>query len=109
MAKRPASVDAAFAALADPTRRRILDDLRTRPLSVGALAEPHEMALPSFLKHVRVLEAAGLVVTRKTGRVRTVTRVPDALADAESWMRSQTEFWTASLDRLATRLEEPRE
>lgn len=106
MAKQSDAAGAVFAALADPTRRATLATLRSGERSVSELGAEHSIALPSFLKHLRVLEQAGLVVTRKEGRVRRCALADQGLAPAEDWMRDHTAHWTASLGRLAQRLEE---
>jgi len=81
--------DRLFAALADPTRRAVLERLAEGPAVVGDLARPFAMALPTFLRHLGVLEAAGLVVTRKAGRRRIVALVPMGPAPAEAWLAAQ--------------------
>lgn len=100
------SLDALFAALADPTRRAIVARLTAGEASVSALADPHDMALPSFLKHLARLEAAGLVRSRKQGRIRICTLHPEALAEATTWIDRQRACWEARLDRLELLLEE---
>jgi DNA-binding transcriptional ArsR family regulator len=100
--------DSIFAALADPTRRAVLEQLSAGAQPVGYLARPHAMALPSFLRHIEVLEAAGLVVTRKQGRQRIVALKPRALAPVEDWLAGQKRLWEGRLTRLevlARRLE----
>ena len=94
------SLDPVFKALADPTRRRVLERLGRKPASVTELAEPFAMALPSFVQHLRVLEDAGLVASRKTGRVRTYRLVPRRLRRAETWLEKQRNLWERRLDRL---------
>ncbi len=93
-------LDALFAALADPTRRAIVARLTAGDVSVSALADPHDMALPSFLKHLSRLEAAGLVRSRKEGRTRICTLHPEALAAATTWIDAQRALWEARLDRM---------
>ena len=68
--------------------------------SVGELADPFEMALPSFMKHIHVLELSGLVQSEKSGRVRTCRLSPDALVGAEDWFQQQRAIWEARLDRF---------
>ena len=68
--------------------------------SVGELADPFEMALPSFMKHIHVLELSGLVLSEKSGRVRTCRLSPDALVGAEDWFQQQRAIWEARLDRF---------
>ena len=89
-----------FAALADPTRRRVLERLGKSPASVGELARPFSMALPSFVQHLRVLENTGLVRSRKVGRVRTYQLVPARLQAAEDWLAQQRSLWERRLDQL---------
>lgn len=100
MAKRDAALDHAFQALADPTRRAVLRRLAEGPATVGELARPHPMALPTFLKHVRALERGGLVRTEKIGRARSCMLEPARLAEAEEWIARQRAVWEARLDRL---------
>ena len=99
------SLDAAFHALADPTRRAVLSRLAQGPTPVTALAQPFAMGLPAFLKHLRVLEQDGLIITEKTGRVRTCRINAPQLAAAEGWLASQRAHWQASADRLADYVE----
>lgn len=98
-ATQPA-LDETFRALADPTRRAVVQALGRGPASVSELARPFEMALPSFLQHLRVLEDSGLVTTAKTGRVRTCTLRPESLAAAEHWLEAQRTVWTKRLDQF---------
>lgn len=100
MAKCDPSLDLLFAALGDPTRRAILARLARGPATVSELAAPHEMALPSFLGHLRKLENAGLVDTTKSGRVRTCRLLPEALMPARAWLDEQREIWEGRLDRF---------
>ena len=83
------SLDLVFGALADPTRRAVLERLGEGEASIGELAQPFDMALPSLMKHVRVLEAVGLVESQKSGRVRTCRLKPAAMTDAERWLVEQ--------------------
>ncbi len=94
------SLDLVFGALADPTRRAVLKRLGEGDASIGELARPFDMALPSLMKHVRVLEAVGLVESRKLGRVRTCRLKPAAMTDAEHWLAEQRAVWDTRLDRL---------
>ena len=87
MAKFHGDLDRTFSALADPTRRAIIGRLCSGPASVGELSEPFDIALPTLLKHVRVLEKSGLVSTRKVGRVRTCRVEPGALQASDDWLR----------------------
>ncbi len=93
-------LNALFGALSDPTRRAVLSHLAEGSLPVQALAEPHDMALPSFLRHIEVLEAAGLVTTRKQGRCRMVALKPSALAPLGAWLADQAELWDGHLAHL---------
>ncbi|MEQ1683052.1 MAG: metalloregulator ArsR/SmtB family transcription factor [Burkholderiaceae bacterium] len=90
-----------FYALADPTRRAIVGALGGGPASVSALAAPFEMALPSFMKHLGVLERSGVIRSNKVGRVRTCELRPKTLTSAEQWMAGQRAVWEARTDRLA--------
>lgn len=103
------SIDGVFRALADPTRRHVLERLGRSPASVSELARPFDMALPSFLEHMKILEGYGLVRSRKTGRVRTYRLVPKRLQQAEDWLAAQRTLWTARLDRLDSYLLELKE
>ncbi len=94
-------LDGIFQALADPTRRAVIGRLGAGPASVGDLAAPFAMALPSFMKHIRALEGAGLIRTRKQGRVRTCALDPAPFAAASDWLADQRTQWTARTDRLA--------
>ena len=89
-----------FQALADPTRRSVLERLSGGPAPVSELARPFKMALPSFLQHLNVLEDCGLVQSRKAGRVRTYHLAPQPLKTAEDWMASQRSLWERRLDQL---------
>lgn len=93
-------LDALFLALSDPTRRAILERLRQGPASVGDLARPFAMALPSLMAHLARLESAGLIETRKDGRVRSCAVVPGSLAPVRDWMADQRALWEGRLDRL---------
>lgn len=99
LASHPA-LDATFRALADPTRRAVVETLGRGPATVSELAGPFEMALPSFLQHLKVLEECGLVATQKAGRVRICSLRTEALTAAETWLESQRTLWTKRLDRL---------
>jgi len=93
-------VDGVFRALSDPTRRHVLERLSAKPASVSELAAPYQMALPSFLEHLKVLEKSGLVRSRKVGRVRTYQLAPDRLRLAEDWLGRQRGLWERRLDQL---------
>jgi DNA-binding transcriptional ArsR family regulator len=96
----PHSIDGVFRALADPTRRHVLERLSRSPASVSELAKPFDMALPSFLQHLRILEGYGLVRSGKTGRVRTYQLVPKRMREAEDWLAKQRTLWNTRLDQL---------
>jgi len=98
--------DRVFRALADPTRRRVLERLARGPASVSELAKPFDMALPSFVAHLRVLEESGLVGSRKSGRVRTYHMEPAGLRHVEDWLARQRELWERRLDQLDAYLEQ---
>ena len=94
----------AFAALADPTRRAIVARLCSGDATVGELAEPFEIGLPTLLKHIRVLERGGLVSSEKSGRVRTCSLTPGALRSTDDWLRTHIATWESRLDRLEAHL-----
>lgn len=106
MTHATAGVDGVFRALSDPTRRHVLERLSRGPGSVSSLAEPFDMALPSFVEHLRVLEGCGLVRSRKKGRVRTYRLVPRRLRLAEDWLARQRTHWERRLDQLDAYLTE---
>jgi len=89
-----------FHALADPTRRSILTRLAEGPARVTELSDPTGLSLPTVMRHISVLEEAGLITTSKDGRVRTCAIVPEALAPARSWLDAQQAIWESRLDRL---------
>jgi DNA-binding transcriptional ArsR family regulator len=93
-------VDLLFHALADSSRRAMVDRLIHGPASVSELARPLEMSLPAVVQHLHVLEGSGLVRSQKLGRVRTCTVEPAALRTAERWIAERRTFWEESLDRL---------
>jgi DNA-binding transcriptional ArsR family regulator len=95
-----ARLDGVFHALADPTRRAVLGRLGRGPATVSELAKPFDMALPSFMKHIRLLEGNGFIRTRKHGRVRTCTLERKPFAAAEAWLADQHALWEARTDRL---------
>jgi DNA-binding transcriptional ArsR family regulator len=94
-----------YGAIADPTRRAMLDRLQHGPRTVTELGAPFDMTLAAVGKHITTLEAAGLIRSVKRGRVRTCTVVPGGLDDAEQWIRRQREFWNTRLDALTDHLE----
>ena len=101
------SLDAVFAALADPTRRALLAQLGAREgLSVSELARPLPMSLPAVMKHLDVLSDAGLVTRTKTGRTVTCRLAAAPMEEAMEWLARYQRFWSASLDRLAALVEE---
>ena len=93
-------LDGIFQALADPTRRAVLGRLGEGPASITDLAKPFDMALPSFMKHIRFLEDSGLIQTRKEGRVRTCAIDKKQFAVVESWLTAQRAIWEGRADRL---------
>ena len=95
-----------FAALGDPTRLAIVERLARGPASAGDVAAPTDLSLPAVLKHVRVLEDAGLVATVKRGRVRECRLNDDALVAVAQWTAQQQALWSTRLDALGTLLEE---
>ena len=94
------ALDLAFQALADPTRRAIVERLTQSPAPVGELARPLAMSLPGVMQHLAVLEAAGLVRSEKHGRVRVCRMNPEALSLAEQWIEARRREWERRLDRL---------
>jgi len=94
-------LDSVFAALADPTRRAVLNTLAEGSVAVSELAAPHGMSLPGFLKHLRVLEDAGLIERNKEGRVVSCELDAAPLEAASAWMSRYEKFWTEKLDSLA--------
>lgn len=100
MPNHDSALDPVFHALADPTRRAVLQRLSKGPASVSELAKPFQMALPSFLQHLRVLEAGGLVRSTKAGRVRTCEINPAPLTQAESWIAEHRAAWEQRLSNL---------
>lgn len=95
-----------LAALADPTRRAVVERLALGSATVGVLAEPHPMSLPAFSKHLGVLVDAGLVRRHKVGRTVVCSLEPGALDDLAAWVAETTAYWHATLDRLEQVLEE---
>lgn len=93
-------LDGVFHALADPTRRAVIERLCHGPASTSELARPFSMALPSFTQHMTVLQHAGLVASRKAGRVRTYRLTAEHLVTAESWLTQQHSRWERRLDQL---------
>lgn len=100
MAKHDPDLSLLFHALADPTRRSILTRLAEGPAAVTDLAGPTGLRLPTVMRHLSVLEEAGLIATTKDGRVRTCAIRPEALEPARTWLDAQRALWEARLDRL---------
>ena len=100
----PPPLDRTFSALADPTRRAILVRLAQGEASVSQLAEPFDISLPATLKHLGVLERAGLIARTKEGRVSRCRLVADPLKDAAEWITHYRRFWERQLDALARHL-----
>ena len=100
MLNHSAALDRAFQALADPTRRAIVERLAREPASVSELARPLAMSLPAVMQHLAVLEASGLVRSEKSGRVRTCRIESKALSLAERWINDRRTEWEDRLDRL---------
>ena len=109
MAQYSAELDGVFAALADPTRRAVIRHLGRGSMSVGELAREFPMTRPSFMKHVRTLEANGLVRTAKSGRVRTCELRRDRLALVDDWLAEQRRLWEERTDRLERMVTDPKE
>lgn len=94
------TLDLMFQALADPTRRLMVERLSRGPASVSELASPFAMSLPAVVQHLKVLETSGLVRSKKVGRVRTCTIDTAALSLAEQWINERRMMWNRRLDRL---------
>ena len=102
-------LDATFQALSDPTRRGMLASLALGEKSIGELGEPFAMSFAGAAKHVKVLEAAGLIARRKAGRRQICTLQAEPLAEADRWLKQWEHFWTVRLDRLQTLVESKKE
>ncbi|MGH2681890.1 MAG: ArsR/SmtB family transcription factor [Actinomycetota bacterium] len=100
------SIDRAFGALADPTRRRILTLVAERPRQAGELAQRFPMSRPAVSKHLRVLREAGLVEADKLGRARVYRLHPKGLAEARRWMEEAGKVWDSALDAFRRHVEE---
>jgi DNA-binding transcriptional ArsR family regulator len=100
MLNQSAALDLMFQALADPSRRVMVERLTRGPASVSELAKPLAMSLPAVVQHLQVLEASGLVRSEKVGRVRTCRIEPKALRTAEHWIAERRTIWERRLDRL---------
>jgi DNA-binding transcriptional ArsR family regulator len=107
MLKYSDQLDGVFQALADPTRRYIIEQLSRGPASVSDLARPLPVSLPAVVQHLQVLEASGLVLSKKVGRVRTCNLDPHVLTTAQSWIDQQKAVWGPRFDRLEEYLGEP--
>lgn len=99
------NLDRMFEALADPTRRAIVEQLSRGPASVSALAAPLPMSLPAVVQHLQVLEQSGLVKTQKIGRTRTCTIDAGALSQVEQWINDRRTGWEKRFDRLGAFLD----
>lgn len=95
-----AVTDDVFYALSNPTRRKVLERLSTGPASVGELAAPFDMKLPSFVEHLSVLEESRLVKSTKQGRVRTYEIAPERFTVVENWLTARRREWEERLDRF---------
>ena len=104
MLNQSTPLDRVFQALADPTRRAVVERLSRGPASVSALAQPLAMSLPAVIQHLQALEASGLVRSEKIGRVRTCRIEPAALRGAEQWIAARQAAWERRLDRLGAYL-----
>jgi DNA-binding transcriptional ArsR family regulator len=105
MLKHSHSLDRAFHALSDATRRAVLDRLTGGPASVSELAKPFDTTFASIVQHIQVLEASGLIVSEKIGRTRTCRISRDAVARVEQWLSERRQMWESRLDRLGAILE----
>ena len=109
MFRAEARLDLAFQALADPSRRAMVDRLVQGPATVSELAAPLAMSLPGVMQHLAVLEASGLVVSEKIGRTRTCRIEPKVLTQAEHWIAERRSLWERRLDRLGQFLDETKD
>ncbi|MBX3096317.1 MAG: helix-turn-helix transcriptional regulator [Fimbriimonadaceae bacterium] len=100
MPNQLAKLDGVYQALASPARRHVIAELGRGPTTMSALAEPFDMALPSFLQHLQILENRGMITSSKSGRTRTYSLVPHGLVSAEDWLSEQRSVWSSRLDRL---------
>ena len=98
-----------FQALADPTRRVMVERLSVGPMAVSELAQPFDMSLSAVMQHLQILEASGLVRSEKVGRVRTCRIEPTALKTAEQWLNERRATWERRFDRLGDILDEQSE
>jgi DNA-binding transcriptional ArsR family regulator len=104
MLNHQTQLDLTFQALADPTRRAMIERLAGGPASVSDLARPLNMTFPAVMQHLAVLEGSGIVLSEKAGRVRTCHIAPQALSQAEAWINARRAEWEQRFDRLATYL-----
>ncbi len=102
-------LDRVFSALADPTRRRIVERLARGSLTVGEIASGFSIAQPGISKHVRILEGSGLISRQIDGRVHRCAIAPDAMQLVCDWIERQRRFWNAVLDRLGDAVEDSTE
>jgi DNA-binding transcriptional ArsR family regulator len=109
MVNQSESLDLVFQALADPTRRSIVERLTRGPASVSELTQPLTMSMPAVMQHLRVLQDSGLVRSSKTGRVRTCEIEPTVLSTAEHWIGDRRSLWERRLSRLGDFLDETAE
>lgn len=109
MFRQDAILDLAFQALADPSRRAMVDRLVQGPATVSELAKPLAMSLPGVMQHLAVLEASGLVISEKVGRTRTCKIDPKVLSQAEHWIAERRALWERRLDRLGQFLDETKD
>jgi len=100
MLNHSGEIDAVFAALADPTRRQLVEQLGRGPASVSELARPLPISLPAVVQHLHVLEASGLVRSEKVGRVRTCRLEVKRLDTVQDWIAARRRTWESRLDRL---------
>jgi DNA-binding transcriptional ArsR family regulator len=107
MLNQDAPLNRVFGALADPSRRGMVERLSRGPASVTELAEPLPISLPAVVQHLQVLEASGLIRSEKAGRVRTCRIDPDALRPVEQWISERRTTWERRLDRLGDYLADP--
>ncbi len=105
--QRQVDMNALFSALADPTRRRIVERLARKRLTVGEIGSEFTLSQPAISKHVRVLEASGLLVRTIDGRVHYCTLSRDAMDALNAWIERQRRYWNSALDRLDTLLSKP--
>jgi DNA-binding transcriptional ArsR family regulator len=106
---QPTAIDAAFRALGDPTRRRVVELLAAGPASMTELSRPFHISLPSLSKHLGILEHSGLVRSTKVGRVRTYRLVLSRLEFTEHWLSRQRRLWEQRLDQLDEHLKTMKE